>query len=425
MPPPYTTDPYTGIRVPTVGVDSGPDYATNISAALTKLAGLTHTGAGNNDGKQIPSAGLLVNADLTWRGFNLTNLRTLRLANQGAPVSSIGDVGCVYERAGDLWYNNAGGVAIQLTAGPNVISALATSYALITIVANHTINPTDSVNFIAVNSAGGSFSLQLPASNSVPSGRFYLVKDLTGSAGTHPVTVMRAGSDTIDGAASDFALTGAHQSALFISSLGNWMLFAEGDFGALTAKTLTTTGDAAVGGNISALQHKITNAVTETRVIRLTPFYVTNVAFTLNNNVSFSTHDGTSGCSYSVDFPNGVKLTSVDLYVLPGAHGGFLPAVTNSFSLTYYDLTSPSGATGANNIIAPLTDPTTPTATYDAFHHFTGTALAGGHVVDRTKYKYILTVAGENDVTHGVNGGLVVSAVGTWARLAASVIGED
>ena len=33
----YTVDPITGIKIPTVGEDPGPDYATNISSASSSL----------------------------------------------------------------------------------------------------------------------------------------------------------------------------------------------------------------------------------------------------------------------------------------------------------------------------------------------------------------------------------------------------
>src|ERR1035438_4471178 len=99
----YTTDPNTGIKIPTVNQDPGPDYATNISEALTTLSGLGHSGA-PTDGKQIVLASLNINGDVTFNQVNnLTNARSIRFTNQSSTLSGVGDIGSIYEMNGNFY----------------------------------------------------------------------------------------------------------------------------------------------------------------------------------------------------------------------------------------------------------------------------------------------------------------------------------
>lgn len=432
------TTPNLGLVVPTPGQEPGPAYAIDVSDALVKIDGHTHTGASNSDGAMIPAAGLNFNADITAQNHNLTSLRSTRFTNQNGALLGVGDVGCTYERAGDLWYNNSAGVPIQLTAGPAVISALSTSYAILIITTNHTINPTDPQNFFGTDTTSAVLTLQLPASSSVPPGRFYIVKDKSGAAPTHNVTVARAGSDTIDGAAANYVLKVAHQNLLFVNDgLGNWMLFAEGDFGDINAADInaanvTTAGNVTVGvavvasGSIKGLSHKLLSDVIESRTIQFSPTFLASAGTRLDCSIRLGADDGSAQAGFTISgMPNGANVTSFTLNVLPGPHGGFLPSSTIAFQVIAYDLTVFT-ATPPSFFVVPFTnDPTTPSAAYDANHSFTVAVPSGGHIVDNTKYKYVFNIVGENDVTHGVVGGLVVGVRATWTRLAGSLIGED
>lgn len=111
-----TISPNMGMPVPTVGVDPGPDWATNYDACLSVVDSHNHTAG---QGVPITPNAMNINADLPFNGNNATSLRSARFTNQSANLSLAADVGCVYEYAGDLWYNNAGGAQVQLTNGTN------------------------------------------------------------------------------------------------------------------------------------------------------------------------------------------------------------------------------------------------------------------------------------------------------------------
>jgi hypothetical protein len=65
--------------------------------------------------------------DLTFAGFNATNLNSVRLSNLSAALASASDKTCVYAVSGDLYYNNSSGTAIKITsAGAINVASLGT-----------------------------------------------------------------------------------------------------------------------------------------------------------------------------------------------------------------------------------------------------------------------------------------------------------
>lgn len=111
--------PYMSLSLPTVSSTPGPDWATSLNAALTVVDGHTHQ---DGSGQPITSAAISINADLTFANYNATNLRSARLYNQSAALSLPSDITCLYSVNGNLYYNNAAGQQIQLTAG-NALNA--------------------------------------------------------------------------------------------------------------------------------------------------------------------------------------------------------------------------------------------------------------------------------------------------------------
>jgi hypothetical protein len=106
--------PYMGLDLPVPTVTVGPAYASMLVAAFETVDEHDHT---TGKGTPIPSAAIDINADLPFNEFNVTNLRTARMVNHGAALGTPSDLGCVYVAAGNLYYNNAAGQQIQLTAG--------------------------------------------------------------------------------------------------------------------------------------------------------------------------------------------------------------------------------------------------------------------------------------------------------------------
>lgn len=106
------TTPYMSLVLPTPGVTAGPTYAQMLNTAFGLVDSHTHA---TGYGQRIPSAGININADLSFHGFNATVLRTVRLYNNASAPATASDRGIVYELGGELYYKDASGNAVQLT----------------------------------------------------------------------------------------------------------------------------------------------------------------------------------------------------------------------------------------------------------------------------------------------------------------------
>ena len=109
------------LPLPDATITPGPAYASQISAlnnsCFSKVDAHTHTGAGNADGIQIPTAGLNLNADLTFNSHAATNLYSVGFVSQGSSLTGAGFLSMV---AGDLWWNNGSGTSFALTIGGSI-----------------------------------------------------------------------------------------------------------------------------------------------------------------------------------------------------------------------------------------------------------------------------------------------------------------
>ncbi len=121
--PNTTISPDMNMPIPVVGVDTGPDWATNINACLNIVDSHNHS---TGQGVQITPDGINISADLPFFGNNATSLRSVRFSSQGTPLSGGADVGCLYEVFGDLYYNDNSGNKIRITALGAVTGATGT-----------------------------------------------------------------------------------------------------------------------------------------------------------------------------------------------------------------------------------------------------------------------------------------------------------
>lgn len=106
--------PNMGLILPTVSSTPGPTYATEQNTAMEVIDAHDHT---SGNGVQVPTAGIGIDADLTFSDYNATNVNSVRFYNNSTALAGGSDLGCVYEAGGNLYFNDASGVQIQLTAG--------------------------------------------------------------------------------------------------------------------------------------------------------------------------------------------------------------------------------------------------------------------------------------------------------------------
>lgn len=113
-----TSSTFMLLPVPQVGVDPGPQYATDVNSCLTIIDQHNHLpGAG----VPIVSAALNINADVQFNVNNAIGLRATRFQPQTATIPATGvDVGELFVAGVDLYYNDASGNQIRLTQSGGV-----------------------------------------------------------------------------------------------------------------------------------------------------------------------------------------------------------------------------------------------------------------------------------------------------------------
>lgn len=202
----FTNSPNMLLPIPSIGVDPGPDYATNINNCLTLVDGHDHT---PGRGVQLTPASFNINSDLAMNNNNLTLIRASRFQVQPSLLNGSADIGELYVSGVDLYYNDVNGNQVRITqsgavagtpgsianlvapASASYVSANQTfvfqsaantpanidgaSYILRNLVANShslTLNPP--------NAMGADYSITLPT---LPSTQSFLTIDAAGNMG--------------------------------------------------------------------------------------------------------------------------------------------------------------------------------------------------------------------------------------------------
>jgi hypothetical protein len=108
--------PNMGLDLPTTAT-AGPTYVDDNNTAFTTIDEHDHT---TGNGVKVPTAGLNINADLSFNSVDATDLRTTRYDDQASTLSDSADKTCVYFVNGDLYINNASGTAVKITDGTGI-----------------------------------------------------------------------------------------------------------------------------------------------------------------------------------------------------------------------------------------------------------------------------------------------------------------
>lgn len=173
-----TTTPNMTLVLPIVSQQSGPEYASNINTALTRLDAHTHA---PGYGVPITPNAININTDLPFNNTNATLLRSTRYYINTVPLSvasSSADIACSYVAGSDLYFNDVSGNQIRITqngglaGSPGSISGLTSPASASYVSGNQTfvwqsdVNVAASMdvrNVILRNSAASSFGLTLQA----------------------------------------------------------------------------------------------------------------------------------------------------------------------------------------------------------------------------------------------------------------------
>jgi len=175
--------PNMNLPEPVVGVDSGPDYATQINNALTIVDGHNHT---PGYGVQVPSAGININSNLSLNGNSLTSVGSFKFSTQATEPTT---AATMYEYGVDLYYNDGSGNVIQITKNGNV-------FASSSGIASGTATAAFSSSTLAVQAAG-TYPTGTPANiaggsillGNNTSGSSYLTLSPPASVSTYTITL--------------------------------------------------------------------------------------------------------------------------------------------------------------------------------------------------------------------------------------------
>ena len=107
------TTPYMSLILPTPLVRTGPLYATDLNTAMLGVDSHNHV---TGSGVQVPTAGLNINADLSFGGFSAIQMKAATFNLQ----TSFTTPRSMYFKGSDLYVRDNSGAEIQMTSGGQV-----------------------------------------------------------------------------------------------------------------------------------------------------------------------------------------------------------------------------------------------------------------------------------------------------------------
>ena len=196
---------YLNITLPDVGTTVGPTWATQLNQAWQSLDSHDHS---SGKGKQVPSSGISINADLSFRtsgdtatSYSPTNLLTANFFNNATALSGTSYINSVFSggTTGELYYINSNAERCQITNGVsvNVTGQDSLSYAVSLISTASTLAFADDFSLYLVNHSTA-VAITLPALSTGTDGRFFIIKDYAGIASTSNITINASGTDKLE-----------------------------------------------------------------------------------------------------------------------------------------------------------------------------------------------------------------------------------
>jgi hypothetical protein len=227
--------PTNPFPIPTPQVTSGPEYAQEEAAGFISLQAHKHLGVSVDSTPQLDAPSINLSEDLTFNDTNATNLRSARFVSNGGALTGQFDVNAVYVVNGNLYYNNAAGIAVQITAGNqiNFSNVLTISYVIQAVnVATWNVLNTDLYNLLDVNTSSTAVTINLPKASTVVDGsgnplpgRFLYIKDSTGNAATNNITVNTSTGDQFETGASSIVINNNYGAVLlYTDGISTWFI---------------------------------------------------------------------------------------------------------------------------------------------------------------------------------------------------------
>ena len=244
-----TISPNMNLNIPTIGVDSGLTWETDVNINTNIIDGHNHS---SGNGVQVTPLGLLINQDLTFGENNATSLRSVRMVPQSPLFTASLDVDCIYVSGVDLYYRDGNGNNVQITTGgginatsTGIVNGTATaafaSYILVVTAASNTPASIKGGSLIMGQSGvSGSNYLIITPPSSLSSGNYSLVLPGVSPSGSQLLQIDTSGNITPT----------ASVSTTIANNIGTSM----GTSGAnAVAATMDSTGANSIGNNMGPL----------------------------------------------------------------------------------------------------------------------------------------------------------------------------
>lgn len=214
--------PNMGLTLPTPVQTPGPTWAVELNEALTDLDQHSHQ---PGSGVPITEDALAIGGDLSLNDHRVTNASALRLLPKTVPqTGSIQEIGELQNVNGDLYFVDSLQRVIQLTA-LGEINVSANGYFFAKVVSSYPyFVVAGDKNAVLLIDTSFNRSIMLPAASAFDGG--FGIKDVSGQADVHKITVVPNGSDTIDGLNSSLIMDAASGQVRLISDhSGGWSMW--------------------------------------------------------------------------------------------------------------------------------------------------------------------------------------------------------
>jgi len=196
---------FMNLTLPTVSTTIGPQWATELNAAITTIDSHDHS---SGKGTPVPTSGININANLSFNNKNLTDVGAITYNNLSSVIS---DLNSLYVLSGDLYFNDASGSNIRITAA-------------------------GAINVSSVGGIGGDYATTAATVYYTDSTKKYTFEDSTSANATIIVGAVEATSITASGAST---LSGA------LTVTGAAIVTGT----TTVSGAMTVTGDASFTGN--------------------------------------------------------------------------------------------------------------------------------------------------------------------------------
>jgi len=196
------------------------------SSGDVAVTGNVHAAAYYGDGANLTNVGVSGSArHYSTTGFETSGYLRVSGSTTLAGTGSVSSIVATGSISGSSTLEAAGaailGSSLGVSGSATFAAAMIYNRAAIT-AATYTIQLTDYI--VGADPSSNTIQLTLPAASSAASGQSYLIKDEGGAANTNTITIVRAGSDTIDGETS-VAINSPYGALGLYTDGSNWFIY--------------------------------------------------------------------------------------------------------------------------------------------------------------------------------------------------------